>query len=132
LDRRFRELLLEEGVCIDFKILFQVSVVWVWDTHKTIGLSEEQLGQRVLWQYCVIVHHWLTVVRRFQYETLTVGRHFPPDSRFRRLWQGNQRHRTNSVGLYHPTQRTHIQLNHHHWSHGVVDIDVSPVLVANS
>jgi hypothetical protein len=29
LDRRFRELLLEEGVCIDFKILFQVSVVWV-------------------------------------------------------------------------------------------------------
>jgi hypothetical protein len=58
----------------------------------------------------------------------------PPDNRFRR-WQGNISQRTNSVGLYHPTQwthiqiseRTHIQRKHHLWSDGVVTIDVSPV-----
>ncbi len=35
---------------------------------------------------------------------------FPPVSRFSK-WQEYRSHRTKSVGLYHPTQRTHIQVN---------------------
>ena len=48
--------------------------------------------------------------------------------------QGNRSNRTNSVGLYHQTQRTHIQLKHQPWSDGavVIHVSVSPVLVANS
>ncbi len=33
-------------------------------------------------------------------------------------WQGNTRDRTNSVWVYHPTQRTHIQLKNRFWSEG--------------
>jgi hypothetical protein len=43
-------------------------------------------------------------------EPVPVRGSFPPFCRFIK-WQEYRSHRTKSVGLYHPTQRTHIQLN---------------------
>ncbi len=43
-------------------------------------------------------------------EPVPVRGSFPPVIRFSK-WQEYRSHRTKSVGLYHPTQRTHIQLN---------------------
>ena len=61
--------------------------------YRSMGTTGDPVGEPL---------HWL--------EPVPVRGSFLPVSRFRK-WQGCRSNRTKSVGLYHPTQRTHIQIN---------------------